>query len=71
MEYIVAWLFGMAMGLLVSWFTRPKTIGNLRMDRSDPDGPYLFLELNRDFGAFKDDSEVILRVKVEDYISQK
>lgn len=49
-----------------------KKIGYLRVDRSDPDEPaYLFLELDNPPDKLKNGDEVILIVKVENYVSQK
>lgn len=46
-------------------------IGVLRIDRSDPDGPYLFLELSKDMSYFSNKKYVVLRVNDKNYISQK
>ena len=46
-------------------------IGVLRIDRSDPDGPYLFLELSKDVSYFSNKKYVLLRVNDKNYISQK
>ena len=50
MIYALSWLIGFLLGVCLAKITnRKRTIGTLRMDRSDPDeAPYLFLELSRD-----------------------
>ena len=50
---------------------KESRVGTLRVDRSDPDGPYLFLELHRPFEDVARQEHVILDVKDEDYISQE
>lgn len=69
------WLLaGILIGLLVSKFVfKDKSIGSLRVDKSDSDSePYLFLEL--DAGGMSDiykKQSVRLRVKIKNYISHK
>ena len=69
-EAIVLYIFGIALGIFIgvhiSRRLQPK-IGTLRMDRSDPDGPYLFLELREDPKILGEYKEVRLDVKLEDY----
>ena len=48
---------------------RNRSIGNLRIDNSDPDGPYLFLELNCGPESFDNKKYVILKVNAENFIS--
>lgn len=48
-----------------------KPIGTLRIDSSDPDGPYLFLELATDPNIIKKEKYVLLKVDTRSYISQK
>lgn len=48
-----------------------EAVGNLRIDRSDPDGPYLFLELDKPLSSFENDTYVLFRVKNENLISPK
>ena len=47
MELIIVavFLFGIFVGVL---FTKIRSSGTLRIETSDPDGPYLFLELTTD-----------------------
>ena len=51
---------------------KEKPIGTLRIDQSDPDdNPYLFLELETSPDVLKQRKTVMLKVNVENYISQK
>ena len=57
--------------ILIKTVFKPKPCGSLRIDQSDPDGPYIFLELNRGIKELYDKNEVVLRLNFDDYISQK
>ena len=48
-----------------------KCCGSLRIDTSDPDGPYLFLELDKSVKEVSRKPYVTFRVKPENYISHK
>ena len=48
-----------------------KPIGTLRIDSSDPDGPYMFLELETDPGVIKKEKYVVLKVDTKSYNSLK
>ena len=50
---------------------RPLDIGTLRIDTSDPDGPFMFLELSKDVDTVASKKYVILKVNLKNYISQK
>lgn len=52
-------------------FLHDKTIGNLRVDRSDEDGPLVFMEVDPGFRDFAEMDVVILKVKHEDFIPRK
>lgn len=67
--YILAFLLGTFSALyLVSFLV----MGTLRIDTSDEDGPFLFLEVDKDkAGALSRSEYVILRVDRSNYISQK
>lgn len=69
--FLIGFLIGAIIGLVISLNKSPKRVGNLRMDHSDPDSPYLFLELEENMDDLLKQKEVALRVRVEDYISQK
>lgn len=50
---------------------RKKVIGSLRVETSDPDGPYLFLELNDgNISELLRKRHVMLNVKAGDHASQ-
>lgn len=69
---LVGFLIGVIIGISVVRLLKPKLIGYLRLDRSDPDdGPYLFLELHEDLSSLMTKDEVMLKVKIEDYIPRK
>lgn len=51
--------------------TYNEAVGDLRIDRSDPDGPYLFLELDKPLNTFEQEEYVVFRIKNENYISHK
>ena len=70
---ILAFLGGISIGLLFgkAW-TDKHVIGNLRIDQSDPtEDPYLFLELFNGIHTFSDKKTVHLKVRAENYVSQK
>lgn len=48
-----------------------KTIGSLRVDRSDEDGPLVFMEVDPGFRDFAEMDVIILKVKHEDFIPRK
>lgn len=78
MEIVIALAVGVLIGIFVGmvWrgvYLKTNAIGDLRVDHSDPDSPYLFLELNKDQNIYTiaQENYVMLKVKVEDIISQK
>lgn len=46
-------------------------VGTLRIDRSDPDGPYLFLELKKGIKKIVSKKYVVLKVEEKDFIPHK
>lgn len=52
-------------------FLHDKTIGSLRVDRSDEDGPLVFMEVDPGFRDFAEMDVIILKVKHEDFIPRK
>ena len=70
-----AYAFGVLIGIIIAVVSsRKNAVGDLRIDHSDPDdNPYLFLELEpgSDPNAIAKKKYITLRVKVENYISQK
>ena len=78
MSTVIALAAGILIGVFVGmvWrgtYLKTNAIGDLRVDHSDPDTPYLFLELNKDqnIHTITQQNYVMLKVKVEDVISQK
>ena len=63
---------GILIGFAVSSTIRRKhPVGFLRIDKSDPDGPYLFLELKKSVNEIITQRTVLLEVKREDFIPHK
>lgn len=58
--YFVGVLTGVILGKVLS---RPNTIGTIRIDRSDADGPYMFLELDKPLHTFENDKHVCVEIK--------
>lgn len=72
MNYIVIFIVGVICGIFICRLLLKKNnIGILRIDNSDSDGPYLFLELDTNISSFNKKKYVILNVSDECYISQK
>lgn len=72
MELVVVFVAGVIFGFGVAFLTlKDKPIGTLRIDDSDPDGPYLFLELETSVGHIYAKKHVNLKVDTKRYISQK
>lgn len=72
MWMIVTFIFGGALGFLVSRvLSKEEPVGTLRVDTSDPDGPYLFLESIADPRVFSQRKHVVLNVETKNYISQE
>ena len=74
MEFIILFGVGVLLGCFITQFlTRPKTMGSLRVDRSDPDdAPYLFLELHEPIvDRLVDGEYVTFKVECKDFFSQK
>ena len=73
MEIIITLVFGIVIGLGfgVAFAPKPKAIGTLRVDHSDPDEPYLFLQLSSNVSDISTRKYVTFDVKVENFVSQK
>ena len=78
MDYIV-WAISFFVGtLLGKWIfsvrqkmrPRQEPVGTLVVDRSDPDGPFLFLELGSSVERIEREETVLLRVERRKYLSQ-
>lgn len=70
---LIVYCVGFALGGLYTKerFLHDKTIGSLRVDRSDEDGPLVFMEVDPGFRDFTEMDVVILKVKHEDFIPRK
>ena len=70
---VIWFVAGLIVGIIVAMFIfRQKPVGTLRIDNSDPDGPYPFLELPPDgLYVIQSKNRVVLNVSTENYISQK
>lgn len=71
-------IFSLIAGILAATLTgvikalrRRKPVGVLRIDTSDPDGPYMFLELSEDVSTIMKAERVTFKVDTTNYISQK
>ena len=72
MELVIILAIGIAVGSIITRIIiRPLDIGTLRIDTSDPDGPFMFLELSKDVDTVASKKYVILKVNLKSYISQK
>lgn len=68
----IAFTTGVVVGsVFIAFVSRKKPLGIIRVDKSDPDGPYLFLELQSDPSDIERNEYVTFKVLVKDYISQK
>ena len=73
MGIVIAFILGLLGGWMIAAIIlrRKKSIGSLRVETSDPDGPYLFLELNDgNISELLRKRHVILNVKAGDHVSQ-
>lgn len=72
MQTVVIFAIGVLVGCLVSAIIRRvKSVGALRIDTSDPDGPYMFLELDKGIETVSSKKYVLLRVNLKNYIPHK
>ena len=72
-HFILGVLAGFVIGIIplfISAINKDKPVGDLVVDRSDEDGPLLFLELNVPLNRVEDKEKVELRVVHKNYISQ-
>lgn len=73
MDIVIAFIVGLLGGGLIATviLRREKAVGSLRVETSDPDGPYLFLELNDgNIAGLLRKRHVMLNVKAGDRASQ-
>lgn len=72
-NFILGVFVGFVIGIIplfISIINKDKSIGDLVVDRSDEDGPLLFLELNVPLNRVEDKEKVELKVVHKNYISQ-
>lgn len=65
---VVGIIFGVVSSCCVFFRLR---VGKLHVDYSDPDGTYLFLELNKDLNDIDKEDYIVLKVDAKPYISRK
>lgn len=67
--YVFIFLIGITLGITFEKILFKKVnIGTLKIDNSDEDGPYLFLELSKSISSFNKCKQVLMTVKEENYI---
>lgn len=72
MELVIIFAIGIVVGSIITRIIiRPLNVGTLRIDTSDPDGPFMFLELSEGVGTISSKKHVILKVNLKSYISHK
>lgn len=72
-NFIFGVFVGFVIGIipwLLSTIHKDRPVGDLVVDRSDEDGPLLFLELNVPLNRVEDKEKVELKVVHKNYISQ-
>lgn len=72
-HFILGVLVGFVIGiipLIITTIHKDRPVGDLVVDRSDEDGPLLFLELNVPLNRVEDKEKVELKVVHKNYISQ-
>ena len=72
-NFILGVFVGFVIGiipLLITTIHKDKPVGDLVVDGSDRDGPFLFLELNVPLNRIEDKEKVELKVVHKNYISQ-
>ena len=72
-NFILGIFVGFVIGiipLIIVTIHKDKPVGDLVVDGSDRDGPFLFLELNVPLNRVEDKEKVELRVVHKNYISQ-
>lgn len=73
MTLYYAFLIGILIGTVITRIlTRPNhPTGTIVIDRSDPDGPHIFLESYVSIDSLSTRKKVLLKVEQRDYISQR
>lgn len=70
---VFGWGLGYFIGRMLERSNQVKamwSVGTLHIETTDPDGPYLFLELSTDVSNIIDTKQVMLDVDTKSYISQ-
>lgn len=66
MELALIFLSGVCFGIaVITLMFRVHMVGTLRIEASDPDGPYMFLELSKDAGNIMSQKHVMLKVRTK------
>lgn len=72
MELVIIFAIGVVVGSIITKIiTRSLGVGTLRIDTSDSDGPYMFLELSKGVDIVASKKYVVLKVKLKNFIPQK
>lgn len=72
MLYLVAGIIGFILGLFfMAYGIAIKIVGTIRVDSSNEDGPYLFLELDKPLSDVLTQKYVVVNVDASSYIPQK
>lgn len=72
MLYLVAGVIGFILGLFImAYGIAIKIVGTIRVDSSNEDGPYLFLELDKPLSDVLTQKHVVVNVDTSSYIPQK
>ena len=72
-NFILGIFVGLVIGiipLIIVTIHKDRPVGDLVVDRSDEDGPLLFLELNVPLNRVEDKEKVELKIVHKNYISQ-
>ncbi|MCM1090094.1 MAG: hypothetical protein NC413_04575 [Muribaculum sp.] len=70
MQTIVIFIVGFLVGCgITAAIFRWKCVGALRVDTSDPDGPFIFLEASKSIDFIASKKSVVLKVNLRNYIS--
>ena len=72
-NFILGVFVGFVIGiipLIITTIHKDRPVGDIVVDRSDEDGPLLFLELNVPLNRVEDKEKVELKIVHKNYISQ-
>lgn len=70
MEIIYIFI-GFAIGFAVAVVYYGRSQGNLRVDQSDSDGPYFFLEIKKPISSILKRKTIVLQVRCENFLTRK